>query len=41
MIPLPAFPAAPGIEVSPFVQVRLHVAASADADARVSFGLRL
>jgi hypothetical protein len=36
LIPLPALAAGPSIEVSPFVEVRLHLAASADADARVS-----
>jgi hypothetical protein len=36
MIPLPPISAGPSIEVSPFVEVRLHLAASADADARIS-----
>jgi hypothetical protein len=36
MIPLPPISAGPSIEISPFVEVRLHLAASADADARVS-----
>jgi hypothetical protein len=36
MIPLPPISAGPSIEVSPFVEVRLHLAASADVDARIS-----
>jgi hypothetical protein len=36
MIPLPPIAAGPSIEISPFVEVRLHLAGSADADARIS-----
>jgi hypothetical protein len=36
LIPLPSLPVPPSIEVFPFVDVSLDVAASADADARIS-----
>lgn len=36
MLPLPPIAAGPSIEISPFVEVRLHLGASADADARIS-----
>jgi hypothetical protein len=36
LIPLPSLPVPPSIEVFPFVDVSLDIAASADADARIS-----